>query len=124
MFYVHNKVPALFENIAHCSDTRTKIFIWDFHRNVDWSECEEMNRHLKMEFPFLTRQQVLETIQQSQLELTKLEDVTEYVIPGYKLMERECRKRDPELQHLTYPLFGKAIIDGKISYVIYTLKLK
>ena len=123
VFYVHNKLDQLLENFSSCADDQTKILIWDFHRNVDWSLCEVANRHLKMAFPMASKEEFLEKVERSKLELADLEDMTPYIIPGYKIMERECRNRDPELKYLTYPFFGQAIIEGKVSYAFYYLKL-
>ena len=122
-FYVHDKADELLENIACCSDKKTQILIWDFNRNVDWSQCDMANKHLKMDFPMLSGEEFQERIKDSRLEMTDFEDTTPYIIPGYKITERECLKRDPTLKCLTYPLFGRSIMAGKVSYVIYYLKL-
>jgi len=124
MCYVHNQLDVFFENVADCCDKDTKVFIGDFNRLVDWSECAEMNIHLKIDFPLANKKEILEEVERSRFKLTGFEDMTKYVIPGYKVIEKECRKRDPELKTLTYPLKGKAMMEGKISYVIYQLMLK
>ena len=124
MYYVHDKIDLFLENVANCSNMDTKIFIWDFVTNVDWSLCSELNIHLKMKFPIRPKIDVFQRFENSKLELTEYSDFTKYIIPGYKVMERECKKRDPELKKLTYPLLGKAFMNGTVSYVYYILRLQ
>ena len=124
MLYVHNDIDQFLETIASYSTAETKIFIWDFVCNKDWAECSELNRHMKMEYPIRSREDVLERMRNSRLALTEFQDFTPYIVPGYKIMERECRKRDPNMEFLTFPLLGKAFMDGTMSYVYYCLELQ
>lgn len=123
MCHVHDQVPVFLENVAVCSDKDTRIFIWDFIRKVNWSECSEANTHLKWDI-LLSKEEVLQCIETSKLILTRYEDATAYIIPSYNVMERECRKRDPEMTTLTYPLVAKAFRSGLLGYVYYHLRLK
>ena len=122
--YVQNKLDIFLENVTDCCDKDTQVLLWGFNRLVDWSECQELEKHIKLGFPLLTRQEMVEGVHRSKLKLTGLEDNTQYVIPGYKVMERECRKRDPELKQLTFPLWGRGLMGGKIENIIYRLKLQ
>lgn len=123
-YYVHTELPNFMENVAACSDKNTKIFLWDFIRKVDWSDCMEMNVHLKLKYPLLSKEEYMQVIDISKLKLTRYEDATAYIIPSYNVMERECKKRDPETKTLTYPLLAEAFRNGLLGYVYYFLELE
>ena len=124
MFYVHEYLDDFLENAASCCNKDTKVFIWDFVCNIPWSEQVDLQRHLKMDYPIRSKEHVLGKFKSSRLELVECGDHTPYIVPGYKVMERECRKRDPELKVLTYPLMGKTLEIGTLSYLTYLLKLQ
>ena len=124
MLYAHGTLDKFLAQLVSCCDKDTKIFIWDFIRKVEWERCQEANRHLKMPHSLLTKEEVLDGFEKAGLDLTNYEDATKYIIPSYKVMSRECIKRDPDMEVLTYPLFGPAFEEGLLRYVIYCLKLK
>lgn len=122
MFYVHEHIDKFLENVYSCCDKNTKVFIWDFVRHVPWSDLVDFNKHFKLAFPIHTKDDILEKFKSAQLELTDCEDVSPYIVPGYVVIERECRKRDPDLKILTYPNIGNALKAGTVSYLTYCLK--
>ena len=124
MYYVHEFLDDFLENVASCCNKETKVFFWDFATNIPWSEQVDAQRHLKMQYPIRSKEYVLEKFKSSRLELVECGDHAPYMVPGYKVMERECRKRDPELKYLTYPLCGKTLEIGTMSNPLYTLKLQ
>jgi cyclopropane fatty-acyl-phospholipid synthase-like methyltransferase len=124
MLYGHNQLGVWLEMVADFCNKDTLVISQDFNRVADWDECADMNSHLKMEYPLLNKEEILKEVERSRLQLTEFEDLTKYVIPGYTIMEKECRKRDPEMRELTYPKMGKAMREGKISFVAYYMKLK
>ena len=123
MLYAHNSLDKFLTHLVSCCNKDTKIFIWDFIRKVDWERCAEANRHLKMPHPLLTKEEVLAGFEKVGLDLVEFQDTTEYIIPGYKVMTRICKRRDPDMEVLTYPLVGTAFMEGLLAYVCYSLKL-
>lgn len=123
LLYGHHIVDDILVDIAECCDTNTQVFIWDAIRKVDWKDCETVNKHLKMNNPLISKEEMLKKIGSSRLELTDFEDFTTYVIPGYQVITRECQKRDPEMKVLTFPLLKDAFAEGTLGYVIYYLML-
>ncbi|XP_063684383.1 uncharacterized protein LOC134818674 [Bolinopsis microptera] len=124
MYYAHGNLKKFLDNLVSCCVKDTKIFIWDFVRNVEWELCKEANRHLKRPHPILTKDNVLDLFKKTGLDLVDFEDATKFIIPGYKIMTRECKKRDPNMEVLTYPLVGEAFMEGLLAYVYYCLKIK
>ncbi|XP_063682109.1 uncharacterized protein LOC134816979 [Bolinopsis microptera] len=124
MYYCHNDLNNLFDQIASVSTEETKIFSWDFVRRCGWEDCKIPNSHLKLPHPILTKEEVFRMIEKSKLDLAGFVDATDTIIPGYKIMERECRKRDPDLTSLTYPRMGRGFMTGLLACVYYHLKLQ
>ena len=124
MHYAHDNLDKFLADVVACCNKDTKIFIWDFVRKVDWELCKEANRHLKMPHPILTKDHVIDHFKKAGLDLVDFEDATKFIIPGYKIMTRECKKRDPNMEVLTYSLVGTALMEGLLAYVHYCLKIK
>ena len=124
MLYAHGDLNTFLTELVGYCDKDTKIFIWDFVRKVDWELCKEANRHLKMPHSLLTNEEILGHFKKADLDLVEFEDATKFIIPGYKIMTRECKKRDPNMEVLTYPLVGTAFMEGLLAYVYYCLKIK
>jgi len=124
MIYGHGVLDTIFKDIADCCDTNTKVLICDTIRKVDWKDCAEVNKHLKVTHPIASMEEMVEKIENSRLKLSAYEDFTQFTIPGYKVLTRECRKRDPELSTLTYNLVGQAFEDETLAYVIFHLRLR
>ena len=122
MLYAHDQMDKFLQNVHSCCDEETKVFIWDLVRNVPWEELSEFNEHLKMEFPLLTKENVLDQFKSAQFELTDCEDTTPYVVPGLVVIDKECRKRDPELKILDFYKAERAFRAGTVLYLIYCLK--
>jgi cyclopropane fatty-acyl-phospholipid synthase-like methyltransferase len=124
MLYAHGAMDIFLNQLISCCDKNTKIFIWDLVRNVEWEDCRDANRHLKMSNPLLTKEKVLENYQKAGLELIHYEDATKFIVPGNKFLIRECKKRDPDMLALTNPLLATALVEGILGYYYYCLKIK
>ena len=123
LLYGHGVVGEILEDIAECCTADTVVFLWDFVRCIPWTECGEINRHMKMSYPILNKEEMLEKISKSPLQLTLFQDFTKYVIPGYNIIIRKCEEKDPNMKVLTHPIVGEAFKKGELAYVIYHLKL-
>ena len=124
LFYGHAIIDRVLQDIADCCTTNTQVFLWDFVRCIPWSECGGINRHMKLFHPMLNKDEMLEKISHSYLQITSLQDFTKYVMPQYRVIIRKCEELDPEIKVLTFPLIGQAFIKGELAYLVYNLKLK
>ena len=124
LHYGHPIIDEILNDIAGCCDLHTKVFLWDIDRCTAWEDCSDPNIHLQMSHAMLSRYEMISHIEESALELTKYEDWTPFIIPGYEFLCRMCEIKDPEMKILTYPKMKKAFIEGKLSNGIYYLRLK
>ncbi|KAL5247300.1 hypothetical protein ACHWQZ_G019239 [Mnemiopsis leidyi] len=123
--YVHDKMDKLLETISSCCNKYTQIFFWDVIRNAEWEEVRDVvQRHSKTGFPMLSRQEMWEKVEQAKFRLTKYEDFTPYILPGLKVLSRESKRRDPDTDNLTYPLFCEHFAEGKMAYVTFYFSLQ
>ena len=124
LLYGHGILTEILGDIADCCNTNTRIFLWDFVRCVEWKECVGLNKHLTLHHPLKTREEYLQKIDMSRLELVKEEDMTPYILPSQKVIVRECKKRDPDMVKYTNPHVAKDFFDRKLAYFEFTLRLK
>ena len=124
LLYGHGVIDRALQDIADCCTANTQVLLWDFVRCIPWSECGEINRHLNLFHPILNKDEMLEKISHSRLQITSLQDFTKYIIPGNNLITRKSEELDPEMKVLTFPLVGEAFIKGELAYLVYNLKLK
>ncbi|KAL5247301.1 hypothetical protein ACHWQZ_G019240 [Mnemiopsis leidyi] len=123
--YVHDKMDKLLKTISSCCNKDTQIFFWDVIRNAEWEEVRDVvQRHSKTGFPMLSRQEMWEKVEQAKFRLTKYEDFTPYILPGLKVLSRESKRRDPDTDNLTYPLFCEHFAEGKMAYVTFYFSLQ
>jgi len=124
MLYTHGALDSFLGHLIGCCDQSTKVFIWDLVRNADWEKLREANRYLSLPHSILTKDEVLVEFKRAGLDLVDYEDATKYILPACKIQERECKKRDPNMEVLLNPLVCHAFEEGLLGYVYYTLRLK
>jgi len=122
LLYGHQILDKVFEDMALCSTSETKIFIWDYARTAP--DIGNANIHLKLPYAIATKKKVLSAIDNSRLKLTDFEDFTRFILPGFKIISEESAKRDPKMEILKFELVREAFQEGKLAYIIYFCELK
>ena len=90
MLFCHGNLDAFLQgSLRACCNDDTKVYIWDHARKVNWDLCVNTQRHLKLPHPIMTSEEVRAAIDRARFKLTKFEDDTKYVIPGYLILTRE-----------------------------------